>query len=297
MPINQLKEAITDLANGKEVLHPSIGVEMMPVTPTLAAQLNQQAARQRTQQQVERQQEKAKQREKQQQAEGKEKGGAGEEGRREGGGSPLSQFLRKAQQVGEHLLHQQQGPRPPSSSSSSTSPSEKAAATTPEEQIHYIPEGGAVVVVNVLEESPAQLAGLRNLDILLEIDRCPIYSVEDAQRIIHASGVGKDLEVKVLRSTQEVTLRVQTTDFLTLFRKQQTARKYPELKRKVPVGGGGGGGEGELGRQATPTPHQRSASDEATRRERKAEEEAAKVEGKQEKEEEKKDEVRGELWM
>jgi len=90
-----------------------------------------------------------------------------------------------------------------------------------------------VVVVNVLEDSPAQQAGLQHLDILLEIDRCPIYKVEDAQRIIHASGVGRDIEIKVLRSTQEVTVQVRTTDFLTLFRKQQTAKRYPELKPKV----------------------------------------------------------------
>ena len=74
------------------VVHPSIGVEMMPVTPTIAAQLNQQSRNQ------------------------------------EGMG-----------------------------------------------QIHYIPEGGAVVVVNVLEDSPAQVAGVKNLDILLEIEHRPIY--------------------------------------------------------------------------------------------------------------------------
>jgi C-terminal processing protease CtpA/Prc len=41
----------------------------------------------------------------------------------------------------------------------------------------YIPEGGAVVVVNVLEDSPAMEGGLKTLDILLEIERRPIYKV------------------------------------------------------------------------------------------------------------------------
>lgn len=44
-------------------------------------------------------------------------------------------------------------------------------------QIVYIPEGGAVVVVNVLEDSPAMEGGLKTLDILLEIERRPIYKV------------------------------------------------------------------------------------------------------------------------
>ena len=64
------------------------------------------------------------------------------------------------------------------------------------------------------------------------------YRVEDAQAIIKSSGVGRDLEVKVLRRTQEVTLRVRTTDFLALFRKQQASRRYPELNKSKTNSGG-----------------------------------------------------------
>lgn len=66
------------------------------------------------------------------------------------------------------------------------------------------------------------------------------HRVEDAQAIIKSSGVGRDLEVKVLRRTQEVTLRVRTTDFLSLFRKQQAARRYPELNKRRSSSNSGG---------------------------------------------------------
>lgn len=183
---------------------------MMPVTPTLAAQLNQQAARQRQAQLQQQQQRPPSSQQQQQQQDG-----------RKGGKAPAPPAAQEDEQ-------QQQAAA--------------AAALASGGQIHYIPEGGAVVVVAVLPGSPAQKAGLQNLDVLLSIDKRPIFRVEDAQQMIQAAGVGTDLEVKVLRRTQEVTLRVRTTDFLTLFRRQQANRRYPELKRN-----GGRVGAGEEG--------------------------------------------------
>ena len=179
----------------------------MPVTPTLAAQLNQQVARGRQQQQQGSSQAAAEQQQQQQQQQ--------QQGNRKGG---------KTNQ------QQQQQPSAPALTGKEEE-EEAAAAVGAAGQIQYIPEGGAVVVINVLPGSPAQRAGLRNLDILLEIDRRPIYRVEDAQHMIQAAGVGRDLEVKVLRRAQEVTLRVRTTDFLSLFRRQQASKRFPELKR------------------------------------------------------------------
>jgi S1-C subfamily serine protease len=245
VPINQLKAAVEALARGREVHHPSIGVEMMPITPTLAAQLNQQAMLRQGQLQVQEEERMAEEKRQRQEAR-KERGQRRSGGRRQVGdgkdrdtGGALAHFLRKAQHAGGFLRQWQQPsdrstpPPPPSSSPSSVGPS---SSSSPPSQIQFIPEGGAVVVVHVLEDSPAQHGGLRHLDILLEIDRCPIYGVGDAQRIIHSSGVGRDLEIKVLRNTQEVTLHVRTTDFLTLFKKQQAAKKYPELRPKVKEG-------------------------------------------------------------
>lgn len=189
-------------------MHPSIGVEMMPVTPTLAAQLNQQAVRRGQefqQQELEAQNELEKQ-EQQQDQQGKSTNRRGKQ---------QQQQQQKRQPAASAVSKEGRPPPPPESG-----------------QIHYIPEGGAVVVINVLEDSPAQAAGLQNLDILLEIDHRPIYRVEDAQKIIQASGVGRDLEIKVLRRTQEVTLHVKTTDFLSLFRKQQATKRYPELSKR-----------------------------------------------------------------
>jgi hypothetical protein len=210
------------------VKHPSIGVEMMPVTPTLAAQLNQQAARGREQQQQQQGAAQAADEQEQQQQ---------QQGNRKGGNA-------KQQQPSAPALTPQE--------------EEAAAAMGAAGQIHYIPEGGAVVVINVLPGSPAQRAGLRNLDILLEIDRRPIYRVEDAQRMIQAAGVGRDLEVKVLRRTQEVTLRVRTTDFLSLFRRQQANKRFPELKR----GGVEEGSEQEEGQQERRQQRRRGAGGE-----------------------------------
>ena len=351
VPINQLKAAVEELAMGNEVLHPSIGVEMMPVTPTLAAQLNQNAAARQRQMQVEEEERAVKERAEQQELQRKEqqqqqqqqqteKGGRGARGRRRKGGmergrGAFSQFLRKAQQAGQHLLqqppqdHYPPSPSPsPSPPYSPSTPSSSSSSSSSSSQIHFIPEGGAVVVVNVLEDSPAQQAGLQHLDILLEIDRCPIYKVEDAQRIIHASGVGRDIEIKVLRSTQEVTVKVRTTDFLTLFRKQQTARRYPELKPKVERRreGGSDGGMEQLerereGEEMEESPlggkmgvHQRSASDKGKESDEGGEERETTAVVKQGKKEERQmrkeerdrqagrdaeapDELHGELWI
>lgn len=48
--------------------------------------------------------------------------------------------------------------------------------------IQWIPEGGGVVVVNVLEDSPAMEGGLKTLDILLEIEHRPIYKARREER-------------------------------------------------------------------------------------------------------------------
>jgi len=87
-------------------------------------------------------------------------------------------------------------------------------------------------VVSVLHDSPAEEGGIRCLDILLEIEHRPIYSVYDAKQIINKAGVGKDLEVKILRATQEMTLHVKTTDFVSLWKKQYT-KKFPEMQKSL----------------------------------------------------------------
>jgi S1-C subfamily serine protease len=66
----------------------------------------------------------------------------------------------------------------------------------------------AVEVVEVVPSSPAERAGIRPGDLLVELDGTPTESATDLQRMMVAELIGRPIEATVWRSGQDVALRL-----------------------------------------------------------------------------------------
>ena len=55
----------------------------------------------------------------------------------------------------------------------------------------YIPEVNGVVITRVYTKTPAEDAGLRRLDVVMEIGGQRVERADDAQRIIDGANVGE----------------------------------------------------------------------------------------------------------
>ncbi|HAG82046.1 MAG TPA: serine protease [Cyanobacteria bacterium UBA12227] len=73
-----------------------------------------------------------------------------------------------------------------------------------------VPEVNGVLVMKVLPNSPAEAAGVRRGDVVIEIDGQSVRTAEQLQRIVENSGVDRVLQLKVQRGNQTKTLPVRT---------------------------------------------------------------------------------------
>ncbi|HEY1392046.1 MAG TPA: trypsin-like peptidase domain-containing protein, partial [Methylibium sp.] len=73
-------------------------------------------------------------------------------------------------------------------------------------------QGSAVRVLVVQPGSPAQIGGLRADDLIVGIDGAPARTVDDLQRLLDESRIGKQCVVRVLRGTQPLYLNVQPVE-------------------------------------------------------------------------------------
>jgi S1-C subfamily serine protease len=71
-----------------------------------------------------------------------------------------------------------------------------------------VEQGSAVLVSEVQPDSPAANGGLRTDDLLVGIDGFPARSVDDLQRLLDASRIGKHCVVRVLRGARQLYLNV-----------------------------------------------------------------------------------------
>ena len=75
-----------------------------------------------------------------------------------------------------------------------------------------LPEVEGVLVIRVIPKTPADQAGLRRGDIVLEIDGQPIASADVLQRKVENSTVGQTLNLKVQRGSQIEQLNVTAAE-------------------------------------------------------------------------------------
>jgi S1-C subfamily serine protease len=66
----------------------------------------------------------------------------------------------------------------------------------------------AIEVIEIVEGSPADHAGLRPEDLLIELDGVPLTATDDLQRLMTAERIGRPLELQIVREGAVRTLSV-----------------------------------------------------------------------------------------
>ena len=75
-----------------------------------------------------------------------------------------------------------------------------------------VEQRSAVRVEEVLRESPAQVAGVASGDTIVGIDGLTVASVDDLQRLLDESRIGRTCVLRILRGTRVVYLQVQPVE-------------------------------------------------------------------------------------
>src|SRR5579859_7295139 len=70
----------------------------------------------------------------------------------------------------------------------------------------------AVEIVEVLPDTPAERAGLRAEDLLVELDGRPIQRVDDIQAVLGEQAIGRTLSATVLRGERWLTLELRPAE-------------------------------------------------------------------------------------
>jgi len=65
---------------------------------------------------------------------------------------------------------------------------------------------GAVEIVEIVEDSPAAVAGLRPEDLIVEVNGLPVEGVNDLQRLMAGELIGTDVTAQVVRGRRELTV-------------------------------------------------------------------------------------------
>ncbi|KAM3102743.1 HhoA/HhoB/HtrA family serine endopeptidase [Phormidesmis sp. 146-12] len=75
-----------------------------------------------------------------------------------------------------------------------------------------VPELNGVIVVRVLPNTPAAIAGIRRGDVVTQIDGVKVASAEQLQTIVENSRLGQTLKVQIQRGDQTQQLAVKTAE-------------------------------------------------------------------------------------
>jgi S1-C subfamily serine protease len=65
-----------------------------------------------------------------------------------------------------------------------------------------------IEVVQVAEDSPADRAGLRPEDLIVEVDGVSVSAVDDLQRLMAGDAIGRPVTTRLLRQGRELTVEV-----------------------------------------------------------------------------------------
>jgi S1-C subfamily serine protease len=98
---------------------------------------------------------------------------------------------------------------------------------------HGVREGFGVVIVEVLEDTPAARAGMRNGDIVVALNDRPVTETRMLQRLIAAAGADQDVRVVVLRPEGRRPLAVRLSAMPRSAAGERVAVEYGFTLREV----------------------------------------------------------------
>jgi S1-C subfamily serine protease len=78
--------------------------------------------------------------------------------------------------------------------------------------LFVLPEVNGVIIIRVLEDTPAAKAGLRRYDVISKIDGTAITSADQLQQLVDRSPLGQALKVEVHRGDKTLTIAVKTAE-------------------------------------------------------------------------------------
>jgi len=96
---------------------------------------------------------------------------------------------------------------------------------------HGIGEGYGVVIVDVMEDTPAFRAGMRSGDIVVAFEGRPITETQLLQRLIARAPVDQDIKLTVLRSEGRQPLAVRLVSMPRPVAGERVAREFGFLLR------------------------------------------------------------------
>ena len=68
-------------------------------------------------------------------------------------------------------------------------------------------------MISVEPGSPADRAGIRDRDVLVELDGEPVSSLDDLQRLLTGERVGRSIDLAVVRRSERLVLRPVPAEF------------------------------------------------------------------------------------
>ena len=74
-----------------------------------------------------------------------------------------------------------------------------------------IPEVSGVLVMRVMENTPAAEAGIRRGDVIVAVDNRAIKTAEELQSLVDSSGLDSNLKFEIVRGDRDLSLNVKTT--------------------------------------------------------------------------------------
>jgi S1-C subfamily serine protease len=72
---------------------------------------------------------------------------------------------------------------------------------------------GGVIVISVEPGSPAEKAGVKDRDVIVELDGETVSSIDDLQRLLTAERVGRPIDLAVVRRTERLVLRPVPSEY------------------------------------------------------------------------------------
>ena len=85
------------------------------------------------------------------------------------------------------------------------------------------------VVRRVERDSPAEKAGLKEGDTILEFNKEPVIGAQQLTRLVRETPVGRTVDMKIRRENREETVKVTTTDTASVFRNGRFNINVPNI--------------------------------------------------------------------